>query len=41
MAHTAIAVFACKRGKDPEFLEMLVNALAETRAFATCRAVEK
>ncbi|MFZ4385487.1 MAG: putative quinol monooxygenase [Chloroflexota bacterium] len=41
MAHTAIAVFACKRGKDPEFLEMLVNALAETRAFATCRAVER
>ena len=41
MAHTAIAVFACKRGKDPEFLEIRVNALAETRAFATCRAVER
>ena len=41
MARTATAVFACKRGKDPEFLEMLVNALAETRAFATCRAVER
>ena len=40
IAHTVILEFTCKPSKGSEFLKILVNALADTRAFAGCRSVE-
>jgi len=40
MSHTIIAEFPCAPGKGAEFLEILLSALADTRAYEGCELVE-
>ena len=40
MSHTVILEFKCNEGVGPGFLEMLLGALADTRAFEGCENVE-
>ena len=40
MSHTALAEFACQAGKGAEFLDLLLPALADTRAFKGCEMIE-
>jgi quinol monooxygenase YgiN len=40
MSHTVIVEFPCAPGKGPEFLSLLLTALADTRAYAGCKLVE-
>ena len=40
MSHTVILEFKCNEGGGPGFLEMLLGALADTRAFEGCENVE-
>ena len=40
MSHSALAEFPCNPGKGQEFLELLLPALAETRAFEGSESIE-
>ena len=40
MSHTVILEFKCNEGVGPGFLETLLGALADTRAFEGCENVE-
>jgi quinol monooxygenase YgiN len=40
MSHTVIAEFECNAGKGAGFLEVLKDALSDTRAFEGCELVE-
>jgi quinol monooxygenase YgiN len=40
MSHTVIVEFPCAPGKGPEFLSLLLTALADTRAFEGCQLIE-
>ena len=40
MSHTVMVDFQCQEGKGPEFLEVLLPALSDTRAYEGCEACE-
>ncbi len=40
MSHTVLVEFPCAPGKGAEFVEILLSALADTRAFEGCERVE-
>ena len=40
MSHTALALFPCNPDKGEGFLELLLPALADTRAFEGCESIE-
>lgn len=40
MSHTVLVEFNCAEGKGAEFLQVLLPALAETRAYEGCESVE-
>ena len=40
MSQTIHVVFPCQEGKGPELIEILREALADTRAFEGCESVE-
>ena len=40
MSHHVIAEFPCKEGMGPVFLPILVEALADTRAFEGCERID-
>ncbi len=40
MSHTALVEFQCAPGKGAEFLEILLPALADTRAYEGCESIE-
>ncbi|MBJ69548.1 MAG: antibiotic biosynthesis monooxygenase [Actinomycetota bacterium] len=40
MSHTVYVEFKCQEGKGSDFLDVLLPALADTRAFDGCESVE-
>ncbi len=40
MSHTVYVEFKCQEGKGAEFLEVLLPALEDTRAFDGCESIE-
>ena len=40
MSHTVYVEFKCLEGKGSEFLDVLLPALSDTRAFEGCESVE-
>ncbi len=40
MSHTVLAEFTCLPGKADEFLEVLLAALPDTRAFEGCEGID-
>tara|TARA_Y100001970_G_scaffold165764_1_gene202667 strand:- start:8955 stop:9245 length:291 start_codon:yes stop_codon:yes gene_type:complete len=40
MSHTVYVEFKCLEGKGPDFLDVLLPALSDTRAFEGCESVE-
>ncbi len=40
MSHTVYVEFKCQEGKGSDFLDVLLPALADTRAFDGCESIE-